>query len=189
VETKAEKNIINAFLELCLEKNSLKAPVKEICEKAGVSRVSFYTHFEDVEHLLSLLKGRIIAGLDEIVKAWPYIDVNIINKKKPFPMFAEIALRAAQNKKILRVLLTDPKFYLDCEDVCRRLYLDKFRDFANLNERSTAEILAAFVAGGFFKIFAMWANDKIQASHEEISVIMTELVSAIFNSNIQENRG
>jgi AcrR family transcriptional regulator len=185
MENRAEEKIVNAFLELCLEKNSIKIPVKEICQKAGVSRVSFYTHFEDAAQLLSSLKERMVADRDEIFKAWPYIDTNLIRKNKPFPMFTEMFSYMARNKKIFRVLWKmDIEFFLYDVDVCKKLILNKFQGFAGSANRIGREPLAAFFAGGIFHILILWIDEKIKASPEEISLTATKLVSAVFKSDI-----
>jgi len=42
-----------AFLELLSQKDFVFITVKEICEKAGVNRSTFYLHYETVADLLS----------------------------------------------------------------------------------------------------------------------------------------
>ena len=42
----------NAFLELIEEKEFAYITVKEICEKAGVNRSTFYLHYETIGELL-----------------------------------------------------------------------------------------------------------------------------------------
>lgn len=42
-----------AFLELLSQKDFVFITVKEICEKAGVNRSTFYLHYEMVADLLS----------------------------------------------------------------------------------------------------------------------------------------
>jgi AcrR family transcriptional regulator len=181
VETKAEKDIISAFLELCREKGSLKVSVKEICRRAGVSRVSFYAHFEDLDQLLDSLQGKVIADMNEIFKDWSYIDVNLISKDMPFPMFGELLSYTDKNRDTLRALFMDSDFFPTGEEQCRKMYLEKLRE---LTDPDTAEILAAFIAGGIFTTTRMWVNDAIQAGPEDIARALTELVSAIFNARI-----
>ena len=47
-----------AFLEILNEKDYAYITVKEICEKAGVNRSTFYLHYETMSDLLSESVGR-----------------------------------------------------------------------------------------------------------------------------------
>jgi AcrR family transcriptional regulator len=181
METKTEKSIISAFLELCREKGSLKVQVKEICQRAGISRVSFYTYFEDVEQLLESLKGQVSADMYEIFKGWSYIDVNLINRDMPFPMFGEIYYYMDKNKDTLRALYMDNDFFSWSEEQCRKMFLEKIR---NLADPDTAELLAAFIAGGIYSTVRMWINGTIQAGPEDFARALTKLVSAVFGARL-----
>lgn len=44
--------LLSALVDLLSEKSFSDLRVKDICERAGVHRSTFYTHFEDKSHLL-----------------------------------------------------------------------------------------------------------------------------------------
>ena len=48
---KTKHSIINAFLELRSKKDIEKIRVKELCEKAGINKSTFYTHYQDIYDL------------------------------------------------------------------------------------------------------------------------------------------
>ena len=58
-----------AFLELLEKKDFTYITVKEICEKAGVNRSTFYLHYETVSDLLAESARYII---DQFVEAMPH---------------------------------------------------------------------------------------------------------------------
>lgn len=58
-----------AFLELIEKKDFAYITVKEICQKAGVNRSTFYLHYETVEELLAESAQYII---DQFVNCMPY---------------------------------------------------------------------------------------------------------------------
>jgi AcrR family transcriptional regulator len=52
---RTKKNIRNAFVEILMEKPFDEITVTELCEKAGISRITFYTHYADKYELVEVL--------------------------------------------------------------------------------------------------------------------------------------
>ena len=52
---KTKKAIETAFIEILSEKSFTKITIEEICNKAGVNRMSFYNHYEDKYDLLNVV--------------------------------------------------------------------------------------------------------------------------------------
>ena len=52
---KTKKNIKNALISLLAEKNFEKISVTEICDRAKVSRISFYAHYKDKYELVEFI--------------------------------------------------------------------------------------------------------------------------------------
>lgn len=72
-----------AFLELLEEKDFAYITVKEICEKAGVNRSTFYLHYETVNDLLAESARFII---DQFVEAMPHDTAEFIAKLQTRPL-------------------------------------------------------------------------------------------------------
>ena len=72
-----------AFLELIEKKDFAYITVKEICEKAGVNRSTFYLHYETVGDLLAESAQRII---DEFVACMPCDTVEFLGKLPHRPL-------------------------------------------------------------------------------------------------------
>lgn len=67
----------NAFLELLSKKDFAYITVKEICQKAGVNRSTFYLHYETLEDLLGETAQHII---NRFVEYMPYETAEFIEK-------------------------------------------------------------------------------------------------------------
>lgn len=89
---KSRTNICNTFMELLREKSLQEINVKEICDRAMISRNTFYSHFPYKESVLEYLNKQctdvILAGLSDKVDCigensldtiWNYTE-NIINE-------------------------------------------------------------------------------------------------------------
>lgn len=66
VAAKTRKNLMDAFWILYCEKRMEKITVREITDKAGYNRGTFYEYFTDVYHLLDELEKELIPDLHEL---------------------------------------------------------------------------------------------------------------------------
>ena len=58
-----EEDLLTAFDLLCREKDPAKITVAEISKKTGVTRSTFYNHYQDVLQLIETLENRILNDL------------------------------------------------------------------------------------------------------------------------------
>ena len=72
-----------AFLELIEKKDFAYITVKEICERAGVNRSTFYLHYDTVGDLLAESAQHII---DEFVACMPYDTAEFLEKLEDRPL-------------------------------------------------------------------------------------------------------
>ena len=72
-----------AFLELLEEKDFAYITVKEICEKAGVNRSTFYLHYETVDDLLAESAQYII---DKLIEHMPQDTAEFFDKLQTRPL-------------------------------------------------------------------------------------------------------
>lgn len=72
-----------AFLELIEKKDFAYITVKEICEKAGVNRSTFYLHYETIDDLLVESTQHII---DEFVAYMPHDTATFLEKLQDRPL-------------------------------------------------------------------------------------------------------
>lgn len=72
-----------AFLELLEKKDFTYITVKEICEKAGVNRFTFYLHYETVSDLLAESARYII---DQFVEAMPHDTAEFMSQIQTRPL-------------------------------------------------------------------------------------------------------
>lgn len=68
---KTLRNINNAFIELRSKKPLYKITVKELCEKAMISKPTFYLHYKDIYDLSDRLENEII---DSIIPATDFLE-------------------------------------------------------------------------------------------------------------------
>lgn len=87
-EKKTLRNIKNAFLELRKEKFLERIKVKEICERAEISKATFYLHYSDIYDLSETLQKEVIISiLDSIPNPETIYKDNVEFTKKLFEAF------------------------------------------------------------------------------------------------------
>src|SRR5699024_10553656 len=69
-------NLIEAFWDIYKIKPLSKITVKEITDKAGYNRGTFYTYFSDINEILTLLKEGLIPTRDMIIGPLMMLDKN-----------------------------------------------------------------------------------------------------------------
>lgn len=173
-----------AFLDLIEKKDFAYITVKEICEKAGVNRSTFYLHYETVNDLLSESAQYII---DQFVKFMPYDTVEF--------------LRKLQNRPLEELYLITPEYltpYLTYVREHRRIFkttieqasaLQMIDAYEKLNHHVLMPILNRFHVppddqkyvlqyhiNGLMAIINEWLKDDCRDSTEHIVAVIQECI-------------
>ncbi|MDF2822406.1 MAG: Transcriptional regulator [Clostridiales bacterium] len=100
VTAHTKQNLIDSFWSLYCEKRLEKITVKEITQKAGYNRGTFYEYFTDVYDVLEQIEQSLIPTIEEL----PPIVMPNKNIDMPFGMFMSLY---EKNNKYYSVLLGD----------------------------------------------------------------------------------
>lgn len=100
ITAQTKQNLINAFWNLYCEKRIEKITVKEITNKAGYNRGTFYEYFSDVYDVLDEIENSLIPSLNEL----PPVSTPTGTIGMPLDVFLNIW---EQNAKYYSVLLGD----------------------------------------------------------------------------------
>ncbi len=178
-----EDAICNSFLELLLEKDIRKISIKDICERAGINRGTFYLHYIDIVDLIDKLTS------------W-YIDKALIFYRMEFDSFGEvidIETLEAGVRGHLELLASWPLY---AETVIGRGLCPQFFDKLNqacayemhehikkagtrINVRK-AEYDYAFGSAGVTGIMQKWCKDGLV---ESVDTITDYIVKLLRNNN------
>lgn len=100
ITAQTKQNLIDAFWSLYCKKRIENITVKEITQKSGYNRGTFYEYFKDVYDVLEQIEDSIIPSLDEL----PPITLPNQSLGMPLNMFLELY---EKNSKYYSVLLGD----------------------------------------------------------------------------------
>lgn len=155
--------LVNTMLDLLREKSFAKITVNDICEKAMISRSTFYAHFEDKYSLLN-------AAIDEIMRR--------LNAETESDNFADrprsMLLAIYKESKLFKNI-----FVNDQSEELQKYFFDHcYRDLMALiqNRKQNGHILdlndgaiASFYAGGVASLTRWWIISGFPISVDEMS--------------------
>ncbi|MBO4286459.1 MAG: TetR/AcrR family transcriptional regulator [Bacilli bacterium] len=165
---KSKQLIQLAFYQLLLRKDFDDISIKEICEKAGVSRMSFYRYYSTKEDVF-------IVFCDETFDAF----------------FQQISHKPSLTLKDMYILFfTNLKKYHREIDMLKKsqretILLAQFEQYASYMASKKYFSIATnpnpfsipFYSGGLFNVVMRWSNRNYQDTPEEMTEAMLKFVS------------
>lgn len=174
-----------ALLCLLEKKDFEYITVKEVCQKAGVNRSTFYLHYESIDDLLAetieMINKRFFAafvGKGEEVK-------NIPNTKKEDLIFISPEYLTPylefvkENKRVFKTIHNNPKLF-EVEKTFGKMYKDIFEPILkkfDISKESQTYIFEFFVQG-VLGIIMKWISLDCKDEVEFIQNLIVGCVSA-----------
>lgn len=159
------KYIMEAFYLLLTKKHYNKITVCDICEKAGVSRMSFYRNFESKEDLLNCGLEQTIDGLHEKVKGLETINQYTITKEifETFKNFKEI-IPSLKDSPVIKTIL-----FSSIEKLKKEGSHDKIN--------KTSKYIPTFYFSAVITTIFEWLKSGAEESTDEMARLITSLVN------------
>ncbi len=153
-EALVNEYITDALLLLMQKKEYKDISITEICEKAGVTRMSFYRNFESKE---------------DILKKW------IVSVTDTFLEVSRISYKNDSNRDYFVKLFTHLKQY---KEVCMAMYKENLiylvkeqfdRVFLSVHQAEYDAYKSYFLAGGIYNVFLLWLMKGCRETPEELA--------------------
>ena len=170
--TKARDTIYTALMQLMKKKPYEKITIKEITERAGVSRMAFYRNYLSKDHVLTHHLDQIFADyLKEILGSGDH-QISAIQERF-FPYFR-------QHSDFLQTVVNADQ---------EHLIYDKMKDYSTVLSKAVStkalKIKAidydiskyeiAFASAGLASMLIEWARGGLEESDEEMAAILYRL--------------
>lgn len=180
-----KKNLMDAFWRLYETKKIEKITIKDITEKAGYNRSTFYQYFKDVYDVLDQIE---LALLPDISKDF----LNGSDKFTPDQLVSNITKTFQRNSKYLSVLLGDhgdPQFALKMKSIILPIMHQLVAvDFESKHFRYIFEYYFSALIG----VLTYWVNNDKQLSTEELTTLLMEILSKdvknLFHTQIETQK-
>ena len=168
-EKKTRRSITNAFLELRTKKPLEKITVKELCEKAEVSKATFYLHYKDIYDLSDVLQNNII---DEIMT---FITDPRDMIYDPCKSTDELIRGFYSNRNIINILFSGSQFSKlpeKTEGAIKEILFSKYPELKTnvyANIRITYQLMGSFYS--FYKYETEFGVEAVKGCVDEITAM------------------
>lgn len=174
ITAQTREKLIEAFWSLYCEKKIEHITVKEITDKAGYHRSTFYEYFVDIYDVLNQLEDTLLE----------YIEMNVINRfdgELSADLAQDIANIYDVKGEYLSVLLSengDPNFLNKVKALIRPVLTDTFGLAGNDIHIS---YIFEFATSGIFAVVTHWyKNGKNLPSNELAGLVRSMLMGGVF---------
>ena len=171
-ETLTRNYIIEALYELLSRKNINEINVSEICDKAGVSRMSFYRNFKSKDDLVEKSLVKILENLKESLAQQDQINQYTVTR--------EIFATTLKYKKLTPAFKNSDYIDKFMNYIAEQLFTFTPEDKIN----PARKYVPIFYFSALTGVLAMWVNNGAKESPEEMAKCVCSLGEfPIFSEN------
>ena len=160
-ESELEEYITTALLQLMKKKDYFRITITEICEKAGVSRMSFYRSFDGK---LEVLQKKCAAITDEFVQS-----SGISYRDNTVRQYFVTLFTHFQKHRELILLLSRAGLLHIIKDDIDRVFLKTYEGVYD-------DYKSRFLSGGIYDVFLYWLKNGCQESPEDLAEKLSEIL-------------
>ncbi|WP_088008824.1 TetR/AcrR family transcriptional regulator [Indiicoccus explosivorum] len=180
---RTQQNLKNALLNLLEEKDLQELSVTMVAQKAGCNRVTFYSHYKDLNALLAAVVGDYLEGLKSHFRN-SFRDMKRFSSRdvrRHLPIFEYIY----ENQFIFSLIIEGEVLPGSQNQFCESL-AEVARSRLKLEEETTADIAAMnyFLTYGSLGFFFYWIKQDFKDSPETMAGKLAELHGSMFKGAI-----
>ena len=172
---KTQEKLTKAFFSLYKNKKIETITVKEICDKAGYNRGTFYIHYQSVYDLLKRIETELYSEFQKSVKKL----VQLFYNPKHTPEIIEnTSLLFDKYDKYLAVLLSsngDPLFQYHIKSMLKKTYIEHL----NIDDKKTDpsyKYVLEYLAQANMSTISFWLSNRNQgASFRDILHLLHQI--------------
>lgn len=171
ITAQTRQNIIDAFWALYCEKRIEKITVRDITDKAGYNRGTFYEYFTDVYDVLEYLETSLIPTLEEL----PPVSTPTGTIGMPLDMFLKLY---EKNSKYYSVLLGDdgdPAFASKLKNSIKPTIMKVFDDKHDVDIKELEYILE-YTLSAMIGIMSFWFRQTDAPTSEKLFELIHRLM-------------
>lgn len=169
--------IKDVFIDLYINRSIDSIGIKEITDKAGLNRGTFYIHFQDIYDLLDEIEDEILSGLNRQISklkelSFQSTDLNILRG-----IIVQALEYVRERSKYFKALLGangSPSFLKKLKQVAKLSFLDKFKSEGRLGDFS--EYLIEYIVSANVGVIVYWLETGMKISADELTNLMSRIM-------------
>ena len=176
---KSKKAIQKAFAELLSEKNDInKITVKEIVERADISKSTFYSHYEDIYSVSEEFEDEITTLLNSLLE--DYLKSHTLDYPTYIKKLIELLKRNEDLYK--KIFLSDLplRFISNLKDKCNEVISKDVHINFLSNDKNKRKAEIDFITNGTIHLFVDYFKGKIPQTLDEIGEGIISVINRIY---------
>lgn len=163
--------IRKCFLELLREKAIKRITVKELCERAGINRATFYAHYTDVFQLLESIEEELAMQIKATLERELASDTS---SEEYITKLLEVI---KENGDICEVMLADASggFVHTIVNMCKELCIAEWRKAFPSITHAELERVYDFFASGSVGVIRTWFRENMRDDPSEIAAFLARI--------------
>lgn len=182
ITAQTKQNIMDAFWSLYCERRIEKITVRDLTNKAGYNRGTFYEYFSDVYDVLEQIENTLIPSLDEL----PPVSTPAGSFGMPLSTFFDLY---KQNSKYYSVLLGecgDPAFACKLKNSIKPVIMQFFDNNPSVDKKELDYILE-YTLSAMIGIMSYWFSQPEPLSNEKLHELIYRLMEQGVTKQIPAN--
>lgn len=172
---RSKKMIRKAFAELLSEKHDIdKVSVKEVVERADISKSTFYCHYEDIYAVVEEFGGEIV----DLVKS-TINDYSKAHKEEIAPYLKKINTILKENESLYRMLMSSDLYFSFVHKIkqiiIENLSNDKRFDVLSKN-KDNREIQIDIIASGIIYTYVDYFKGNLNVNLDDLLLIVEDYI-------------
>jgi AcrR family transcriptional regulator len=170
VTAQTKQNLIDAFWSLYCVQRIEKITIKDITNKAGYNRGTFYEYFTDVYAVLEELENSLIPKLDEL----PPVSIASKSVGMPLDTFLELYKRNNQYYSVLLGDNGDPAFASKLKNAIKPNLINVFVDKPGIN-LVELDYIIEYTLSSMIGIMSYWFKQSDRLPSKELFELLSRL--------------
>ena len=171
VTEQTRANLRQAFWELYAERPIEKISVREITDRAGYNRATFYLYYHDVYELLEEIEGTVLGNIERLVQG-RLLQGDTLDFSQHMSLILRLAQRSRDYTRVLLGPHGDSAFSDRLKEIISPLVDRFFLPDAALDEQARG-IVREFYLSGILAIIRTWtAEDDPMPIDQLIALVM-----------------
>ena len=164
-----KKLLKNSLTEMLQTRSIYQVSIRELCERAGINRSTFYKHYGSQFDLLAEMEQDLVVNIEQTLASLDAYDKNALE---------QIIVYLEQNIDFVRLLINsnvDPEFpeKLFSLDPIRRIMGSLKTDMAD----DEYDYFCCFLLYGSYEVIHRWINKENREKPARIAALIIRLIS------------
>ncbi len=174
VTEQTRANLRQAFWGLYAEKPVDKISVREITDRAGYNRATFYLYYHDVYELLEEIEGTVLGNIERLVQG-RLLQGDTLDFSQHMGLILRLAQRSRDYTRVLLGPHGDPTFSDHLKQIISPLVDRFFLPRESLDEQAR-RVVREFYLSGILAIIRTWTADEDPMPIDQLIQLVMRIV-------------